>query len=194
MQTMNTHTLVHIGVELVIIGGLTFWFQRKTSLLQNEIDQLRDKVSKYEGVIESQGQLLMRHSQILRSLFGGELPSRGFGPPRHSRNHPGNLNPLSQRQNISPLGISPVDLCPQRPRGRSKEDTEPDLLPEELDKLLQEELGNIQQSRSLKSSQPEFIEVDCRGDAYELKAPYREINQRLKKRNRRRGKDGKTRK
>lgn len=188
MQTVNTYTLAHLGAELVIIGGLTFWFQRKTSLLQDEINQLREKISKHEGFIEHQGQLLARHDQILQSLLSGKPLPIGFNSFRYSKGHPS-----SQRQNIPPhvaprtgqdIDISPVNKSPQRLRSRQEKDTDPDLPPEELDKLLQEEIGNIRQSRT-----SEFIEIKCRGDTCELKAPFQNINRQLKKKNRKR-KDG----
>jgi len=38
---MNNITLAHIGGELVLIGGVAFYFQKKTSMLQHEINTLK---------------------------------------------------------------------------------------------------------------------------------------------------------
>lgn len=187
MQAVNTQTLVHVGVELVVIGGLTFWFQRKTSLLQGEIDELREKVAGYENVIQNQGQLLAKHDQLLRQILGGggippiggPAPGPPRGPPPGRRPPPGGVP-----------GFSPAHPPPPQ------EDEEPDLPAEELDRLLQEELGNLESSRSPKKKSkrtpPEFIELECHGDVCELKPQESPSStQRLKKKNRRRGKGGK---
>lgn len=197
MQAVNTQTLVHVGVELVVIGGMTFWFQRKTALLQEEIDQLRDKVTGCEGIIQNQGQLLAKHDQILRQILGsgGIPPIEGPVPGGQSGGQSGWQSGRPPTGNPSgpsrspPSGGSP-GTSPAQPPPREVEDNEPDLPPEELDRLLQEELGDVASSRvpepKHSSTQPEFIEMECHDDYCEIKPSG--SNRRLKKKNRRRGK------
>jgi len=199
MQAVNTQTLVHVGVELVVIGGLTFWFQRKTSLLQGEIDELREKVAGYENVIQNQGQLLAKHDQLLRQILGGGgIPPIG-GPAPGQSGHPPGGHPSTRPPRGPPPGRRPPPggvpgFSPAHPP--PQEDEELDLPAEELDRLLQEELGNLESSRSPKKKSkrtpPEFIELECHGDVCELKSQESPSStQRLKKKNRRRGKGGK---
>lgn len=177
MQAVNTQTLIHVGVELVVVGGLTFWFQRKTSLLRGEINALREKVARHEEIISNQGQLLARHDQILRQIFGGAPPPPGI--TQELKPAP-NVPPGHPRQ--PPQGQSPVKNLPK--------EEEPDIPPEELDKILRKELGSLKKSRASKRSKGKpkrgeklkFIELDCAEGLCELETtPGRSKRRRLKK-------------
>ena len=181
MQAVNTQTLVHVGVELVVISGVTFWVHRKTSLLQEEINDLRDKVAKADDLIERQGQLLARHDQIIRQMLngGGPNPSLGGNSVQSMQPRRGpSQSPMSE-QSRRPPRASNSDLQQSQ---SYQHDEEPDMPDEQLDELLQTELGNLEESRG---KTPEFIELDCTGDSCTLKAP--KDSSRAKKKNRGKG-------
>ena len=149
----NNQALIHAGIETVVIGGVVFWFQRKTSILQSEIDGLRDKLAQCEQIMQQQSQIINQHDQLLRQIVGG-------GPP------PGSQLPLSSPK--TPPEVNPHSDPPQRsshpepPKSSpnpnyQREAPVPDPKePEDLDKLLAEELGKLN-----SSSQPDYIEIDC---------------------------------
>ena len=120
MQSINTQTLVHTGIELVVIGGLTFWFNRKLALCQNEINELQDKVTKYEELFNQQGTVIAHHDQILRQLLG-----------ENPRQLSGQKQSFNIQQSQSPISRPPP----------------PDVSTEYLDEILKSELDNITDSR-----------------------------------------------
>lgn len=71
MDKLDPQTLIHVGVELVVVAGITFWLNRRISSVQGEVGQLNEKLAEFEKVIAQQAQLLHRHEQILNQIFGG---------------------------------------------------------------------------------------------------------------------------
>nr|QBK86594.1 MAG: uncharacterized protein LCMAC102_03890 [Marseillevirus LCMAC102] len=116
----NTQILVHTGIELVVIGGVIFWFNRKLVLCQNEIDEFRTKITKYEDRITQLENILAHHDQILRK-FVVENPQ--LSNQKQSPN-------LSHDIQQSPTSLPPLDVPT-----------------EYLDELLKNELDNITESR-----------------------------------------------
>jgi len=68
MATLDTQTLLHIGIEFVVIGGLTYWQHKNISAVRDEVAELKEKLAKMEEIIASQGQLLMQHEQFFRGV------------------------------------------------------------------------------------------------------------------------------
>lgn len=83
MTTIDNQTLLHIGVECVVIGGLTYWQHRKIENVREEVNELKEKLEKYEEIINSQGQLLMQHEQYFRGISRSSMrpPSHPSPPP-----------------------------------------------------------------------------------------------------------------
>lgn len=73
MESIDKMTMVHIAGEVIVIGGLTFWMNKRISGLQEEIAELRQQ-------IEQQNQLLSQHEMIFRQMFNGQK-SRNLPPP-----------------------------------------------------------------------------------------------------------------
>ena len=168
MENLDTKTLVHVGVELVIIGGLTFWFQRKTSLQQEEINNLREELNKTKEIINRQGALLAQHERILSQFTGGNFP-----PQHEGRRRP---EPVFKNRSSRPNQYTSYNP----PGGASQVHEEVDEVDnEELDNILKEELGNMH--RSKEKSDEEIIELECNGDVCELKKTKNLIKSDIKK-------------
>lgn len=80
VANIDTSTLIHVGVELVVVGGLAFWVHRKTSDLQDQVSGLTEKVNKYEEILKRQGELLAQHENALRQVFA--VLNGGAPPPQ----------------------------------------------------------------------------------------------------------------
>jgi hypothetical protein len=65
---MNTVTMAHIGTEMVVIGGIAFYFHRKTQQLQEENKKLSERVEELAGLVEAMqerlGQLIGQTDHI----------------------------------------------------------------------------------------------------------------------------------
>jgi hypothetical protein len=67
---MDNTTLAHIGAEFVLIGGVAFYFQRKTKNLEEEIEQLKREQQGLINMIESMGESLERLGGIVMAMRG----------------------------------------------------------------------------------------------------------------------------
>ena len=171
MENLDTKTLVHVGVELVVIGGLSFWFQRKCTLQQEEINGLKEEIANMKEIINRQGTMLANHERILNQLInGGGTMIHHNGMHTH-HNQP--LTPMYSHQGNTPVKPHSNNTIPlTNPPVTSQtliEDEEDDIDEEELDKLLKEEIGNIQKSRNKSSGDKETIELECKDGVCELK-------------------------
>lgn len=78
MQATNTQTLVHVGTELVVIGGVTFWLNKKISSLEERVKELETKNAEYEKILSNHGQILARHNELLMRITGmGHVHNEG---------------------------------------------------------------------------------------------------------------------
>lgn len=168
MESVDTKTLVHVGVELVVVGGLTFWFQRKTALQQEEIDRLKEHLAKAEEVINRQGELLAKHDHIIGQLIGGK-PHSSLPQPSQVRSRPPTEN-LGQTSIESKSKQTYFQGNIHATEVNDLEISDEESINDELDDLLQGELGEIQKSRKKSNEDDsESFEVECEGDVCKLK-------------------------
>ncbi len=82
---MDTKTAIHIGTEVVVIGGLAFYFNKQISGLKAQNVALAKRVEQLTDVIK-------HHDQILQALIdgrqGGGGGSGGRNPTARRRSHP----------------------------------------------------------------------------------------------------------
>lgn len=141
MQSVNTQTLIHVGTELVVLSGMTFWFQRKTSKLNSDIEDLKKRLEDCEKIISQQNQLIGHHEQILSRMLGGAPSQQQRQQPPPSR------KPRKQRS-------TPKETKIQFKEPIIEDDVE-DEDEEDIDELLDQEMG--------KTSR-----ISCDGDTCEL--------------------------
>ena len=141
MESIKNPKLIHIAVELVVVAGLSFWFQRKTSQNRQAIEDLRGEVVNLVQIINQQqmmienligilSRMLQQPIEVVRSMVMGQNkpsqpPSQISQPPQQTSQPP--------QQNTSPVP-------PQNPQPNNEEDDEND---EELDRILEEEEESI---------------------------------------------------
>ena len=77
---MNTVTVAHIGGELLVISGVAFYFHRKTSQLQAEVDVLKKE---NEDLINSVNELQEQMQQLANFVMQSHHPQQ-----MHQRHHP----------------------------------------------------------------------------------------------------------
>lgn len=136
----NNALLIHIGVEIVLLGGITFWFNKRTSSLEEQIGVLTEKLAKHEELITKQGEIITQHENMLRELYaiihGGapqrsQQPATSRGPPR--------VAPQPKQRN--PQSTTPRSNIPKTFKNVEKQVEEVDE--NELDDLMAEELADL---------------------------------------------------
>lgn len=65
---MNNITLAHIGGELVLVGGIAFYFHKKTSMLQQEIALLKKEMQANTETIEELQDAIQRLGAMVVAL------------------------------------------------------------------------------------------------------------------------------
>ena len=48
MSLFTKEMLIHIGIELVIIAGISFYFHKQNNILSSKINELENKIKEYE--------------------------------------------------------------------------------------------------------------------------------------------------
>ena len=97
--------MVHIVSEVIVLIGLTFYFNQKNKKLMNHIEDLAQR-------IEEQEDLLQKHENIIKKLVAsvndlhGNKPSESYNKSQPSKN-------LSKSQSLPPQSLPSQSLPPQ---------------------------------------------------------------------------------
>ncbi len=156
-MNLDTQTLIHVGTELVVVGGIAFWLNKRIGAVDAKYDDLLKRLSAYEEIIEKQNQMIARHEATFQRMFGPPNPpptppgAQGQGPE-------GKPQPLSQGkpsgpgQNQVPTQPKSAPVQKNTPRVEEIRDEEgvenethgdEDVSPDQLDLLLQQELAQL---------------------------------------------------
>lgn len=96
---MNNVTLAHIGGDLVLIGGVAFYFHRKTSALQEEINVLKRENKEMSNAIIELQDSLQQLGSIVMQMQAGRAQSQPQQPVlQKSVNKPAQRQPAQQKQ------------------------------------------------------------------------------------------------
>jgi hypothetical protein len=78
---MNNQLIIHISAELIIIGTVSYYFNRKVNALKTEIDELRKRCSDYENKFDK----ITRNMDVLYGMIN-ELKRSSQSPPATMEN------------------------------------------------------------------------------------------------------------
>ena len=86
---MNNITLAHIGGELVLVGGLAFYFHRKNNMMMKEIAQLKQQNQQlHETIMELQENVQQIGGAMMQmQQMGGQMSVMNQQMPQTKR-HP----------------------------------------------------------------------------------------------------------
>lgn len=129
MEKVDMKTLIHVGTELVAIGGLTFWMNKRISSIQSQVSTRDEKIGELETIIQQQSRMLAEHEHVLRMLMKGTMP-----PPRvEEETH----------------NIPPRQAPPQRVQRSEPPPVEEEVISDgDMDDLIKKELEELEENRS----------------------------------------------
>ena len=152
-MNLDTQTLIHVGTELVIVGGIAFWLNKRIGAVDAKYEDLLKRLVAYEEIIEKQNQMIARHEAAFQRLFGGPPPnpqalqastSTGAGnpppPPGKSPNPAQNKSAPAPAPNQKTHSARVEEIQDDE---KDDEETPADVSPDQLDLLLQQELAQL---------------------------------------------------
>ena len=156
---MNNVTLAHIGGELVVIGGVAFYFHRKTTLLEQQVMQLQKENRELAAAIDNLGEQM---EQLAEFVMQGAPPApRPRQQPQQPQQTPVPRQGRPTRPKAPPpvVAVDTAQRMPPRRRPAPSDDDDSGnetLDDRELDRELEKDLQELETSRS------------CEGDVCEL--------------------------
>jgi hypothetical protein len=133
-------TLIHIAVELIINAALAYWIYSRTSKLQEEIKELKEKLNTYEDVIKNQGQYIAKHENALAQIFAILVPQKTGPGATEIGSGVARTNPHQQPENKGQFHKQP-NTKKMRPKVEEVEEGELDTT--NIDDLLSEEYAEL---------------------------------------------------
>ena len=121
-MNLDNQTMIHIAAEVTLIAGLGFWMKKRADASDAKIEELEEKMKKYEEVIGQQQNLIARHEAMLRQIFGQ--------PPAPPNQLPPDQKPVQKSSKSSP---------PKEPGAGT--DADMDTPSENIDEILKQELA-----------------------------------------------------
>lgn len=171
-MNFENQTMIHIGAEVLLFGGLVFWSKKRLDAADQKIEELEERLAKYEQMFMHLQEGLTKHDNALRQIYGmppnprgpeqsgspNPVSIRSPGDNQHENRHSPTQNPR-EGQNAAegtstgtssgtPSAASMGNTknpgqttLPARHEGAEVQTKhEPDISPEDLDKILEEEL------------------------------------------------------
>ena len=141
---MDNMTLAHVGGELVLIGGVAFYFHRKTTLLTEQIEVLKQENKKLaEAIIELQENLNQLGMVIMNAPIQQRSPLQT--PPQHKLKMQAPLQPRQESMS------SQLKMHHQQGSRKLVEKADSDTGDETLDdRILDQELEEIEKPQRKK--------------------------------------------
>lgn len=154
---LDTKTLIHVATEFLVVGGVSFWLNKKITTLNHTVEELQGRVNAYEGILKRLIDLGTKHENMLSQIVNGGYPPQN-PPPRqrisgdekdvlrrvsqNPQNNPQNVpqntprsdqeyTPIPNRRPFKSPPIEPIQIL-----------EEEDISDEELDEMINKELEN----------------------------------------------------
>lgn len=148
--------LIHVAAEVLVIGGMAVYFQKKNTAMQSELDQIKERCSSYE-------KLLNEHSTTIKQIVNqiNNINVSNTVTPRRKIERKVVKPVKRSRIHTKPVFVTPVPTKHVSTSVSFNEENEDDLsasevseneVQEDLDKELENELGELSET-SLKKGQ-----------------------------------------
>lgn len=129
---LDTVTMVHIGVELVVIGGMATYFHTQNRDLKNRVQELEKQNAELSKVIQSHSQAL---NQVMLMLRGSE-PSPQQRRPQKRVTRQRRPQPVEEEEQEEEFEEQPQEE--QEENQEEYEEQDDDYVQQELNKTEEE--------------------------------------------------------
>ena len=151
-SSISMMTMIHIGVEILVVAGVSFWLHSKIKTQEEHLKIQADRIAECEKLIAKQTEIITRHENALHhfsSLLQG-LPAPQTNRPQNptSRNTSRNNTPQHSQQQHSQQRVPQQKQQP--PKGNTKVQNNPKSDPRR----------NVRQTMSQQQSRVEEVESE----------------------------------
>jgi hypothetical protein len=114
-MSIGKQQIIHIVSEVVIITGISIYFQLKVRNLHSEIERLENKIEQQGQVIQNHEQLLLRIMNNVDSMNNNIFEMRKSLEDKKSNNPPSSIkvNKKDKDKKLQPKLITPPTQTPQ---------------------------------------------------------------------------------
>lgn len=110
-QILENKQMIHIVSEVVVLIGLTFYFNQKNKKLLNHIEDLAQRIEEQEDLIQKHENIIKKLVSSINELHANNLPQ---ALPKNVMKKPVPNTPLPKTSpKVSPKVSSPTSLPPQ---------------------------------------------------------------------------------
>jgi hypothetical protein len=107
---MNQYLIAHITAEVFIIGGLSYYFMKKSKQAEEQIKLLETRLQDLESKVKSSDKHIQSLYQMLEGLAEQEVPRQRRGgymnnAPRFVPDKPDSLRNRKQKMTVIPMKI-----------------------------------------------------------------------------------------
>ena len=143
----------HLAGELIIIGGVSFWLNKKIGEEAEKNRLLSEEIAKLKEHIAQQNQLLARHENFLQQIAGG-MPHQPPPQPQPVQQTAQKIQQAVSQKRPNPPP-QPVKKKKPAQTDDSDEDDDPQTdieVKKKTDELVADELKKIKSSRNRKTA------------------------------------------
>lgn len=151
--------LVHVGVEILLFGGVIIWTNKRLSDQEKIITELKTRVDQYEELLTKQGEMLKQHHEALEEILNNRYAS------------------VHQSQHRVPEHIRQPEGRPERPQVRQSEGPQSTNQPQRTVK--QPPIKRPQQSQSKMEAQASQFERPSQSKRQSVPKVYEEEESRI---------------
>ena len=134
MDKVDLKFLAHIGVEILVIGGVTFYFYKQTSDLKRRVQELEDANNFLMRTVQT---MMQGH---LPSVQSSGAPPLRSGLPQQRQPQPPQRQPIRPSEGNSQRTQSPLPQRQQSPVQYDEPDFDEEFSDRELDDVIDQEL------------------------------------------------------
>jgi len=140
-KMMENKQMIHIVSEIIVLGGLIYYFNQKNKKLLSHIQDLSRKIEEQEGILQKHEEIIIKISEFINQQKNISTPIIKKIPLKENRTKKSEPIKVSFKKESSPIKNKIVQRVEEISSSEEEEESDLDAeLAEELEELEIEEL------------------------------------------------------
>ena len=135
---MENKQMIHIVSEIIVLGGLIYYFNQKNKKLLSHIQDLSRKIEEQEGILQKHEEIIIKISEFINQQKNISTPIIKKIPLKENRTKKSEPIKVSFKQNPSPIKNKITQRVEEISSSEEEEEEEESDLDAELEEELQE--------------------------------------------------------